>query len=155
MQVSVGLLQEEVKHYLEMVLEVVEVKMMIQSASMHSCRRQAKEEPWTLQARLKMKNTIFKAIRGGTLHRQLLEVSGWILIFLERIGHIYDVQPKFCMLIYIYIYIYILPLRQLASGINESGIDFYFCEFAMLQFGTSRLSRREVAMLTWLKKSCV
>ena len=55
----------------------------------------------------------------------------------------------------IYIYVYIVPLRQLASGINESGIDFYFCEFAMLQFGTSRLSRSEVAMLTWLKKSCV
>jgi len=89
MQVSVGLLQEEVKHYLEMVLEVVEVKMMIQSASMHTSRWQANVVPWTLLALMMLKRAKKTMPKGGTLHRQLMELTGWILTFLNlRICHI-------------------------------------------------------------------
>ena len=87
---SVGLLQEKVvEHYLEMVLEVVEVKMTIQSASMHTSRWQANVVPWTLLALMMLKSTKKTMAKGGTLYRQLMELAGWILIFLNlRIGHI-------------------------------------------------------------------
>ena len=69
------------------------------------------------------------------MHRQLMEVSGWILIFLKHDeDRPYMMYNRSFLCPSIYIYVYIIPLRQLASGINESGIDFYFCEFAMLQW---------------------